>query len=218
MDVDSIGLLSLFAQQGKGGGGGAGGAGILAGLFAYFVIVFVLFIITVIGRWKAFEKAGQPGWAGIVPIYEFYIRAQLAKKESPWFILYVVGILVCLPLWIVAEFIVTIEYAKKYDRSAGFGIGLVLLPYIFYPILGFGSSEFVGRRRRDYDDDDDDEEEEEERPRRRSRAQDEDDEEERPRPRGRNKRDEDEEEERPRGRNKRDEDDEDEERPRRPRR
>jgi hypothetical protein len=39
---------------------------------------------------------------------------------------------------------VAIALAEKFGKGAGFGIGLAFLPFIFYPILGFGSATYVG--------------------------------------------------------------------------
>ncbi|MBP3959292.1 hypothetical protein J8F10_28950 [Gemmata sp. G18] len=152
--LNANGLGSLFAQQNN----DAAGAGILAGLMIYLVIVFALAIISIVGMWKVFEKAGQPGWAAIVPFYNLYIlTVEVAKKEILWFILLVIGFVVCGPLALIALFVVNIEVAKKFGKDALFGIGLTLLGFIFYPILGFGSAQYAsGKKRRSRDDVDED--------------------------------------------------------------
>jgi hypothetical protein len=88
------------------------------------------------GMWKVFEKAGQPGWAAIVPFYNLYILTmEIAKKEVLWFIVYVF-------LAPVGGVIVGMEVAKRFGRSDGFGIGLGLLPFVFYPMLGFSDARY----------------------------------------------------------------------------
>lgn len=165
--------ISLFAQQNQfgGGGGGGGGAGVLAGIAAYLAFVLVLLLITFVGMWKVFEKAGQPGWAAIIPFYNFYVMTILiAKKEMLWFILFLIGSFICGPLAIVASFVVNLEIASKFGKGAGYGIGLTLLPFIFYPMLGFGSARYRGGKSsvvNDFDDEDEEEEDEDDRPRRR---------------------------------------------------
>ncbi|VTR91404.1 Uncharacterized protein OS=Pirellula staleyi (strain ATCC 27377 / DSM 6068 / ICPB 4128) GN=Psta_1379 PE=4 SV=1 [Gemmata massiliana] len=153
--LNASGLVSLFAQN----DGDAVGAGLLAGLAAYIAVVFVIFIITAIGKWKVFEKAGQPGWAAIIPLYDFYVTTQIAKKEILWFILFLVGIF-CFPISIVAVVaivVVNLEVATKFGKGAGYGLGLSFLPFIFYPLLGFGDARYSGgkkKRASDVDEDD----------------------------------------------------------------
>ncbi len=128
------------------------------GVFWLFMLVLV--IVMVVSLWKIFEKAGQPGWAAIVPIYNAYIlTVEIAKKEILWFILQFVPF-----VGIVAQFVVCIDVAKKFGKETGYGIGLALLPFIFFPMLAFGSAKYQGgrggsRRRDDYDDEDDYEDE-----------------------------------------------------------
>lgn len=107
---------------------------------AVFTILYLAVIVLVFaGMWKAFVKAGQPGWAGIVPIYNLYVLIMMAKKPVWWLILCFVP---CVN--IVILIIVFIEIAKQFGKDAGFGIGLALLGFIFWPILGFGDAKYQG--------------------------------------------------------------------------
>ncbi|HEX4607263.1 MAG TPA: DUF5684 domain-containing protein [Urbifossiella sp.] len=122
-------------------------------LIFLFMMMFVVAILA--AMWKVFEKAGQPGWAAIVPIYNNYVlTCEIAKKEILWFILMFVPF-----ISIVAYFIVCIEVAKKFGKDAGYGIGLAILPFVFFPMLAFTDAKYQGggRRRDDYDDDYEDE-------------------------------------------------------------
>lgn len=89
--------------------------------------------------WKTFEKAGKPGWAAIVPIYNIIVMVEIAGKPVWWVILFFVPL-----VNIIVPFVVLIEFAKKFGRSAGFGIGLALLSFIFFPILAFGDAKYIG--------------------------------------------------------------------------
>lgn len=152
-------VMPLFAQRNN---NDAAGAGMLAGLALYLVFLLVVVVLTIAGKWKVFEKAGQPGWAAIIPIYDFYIlHTEIAKrKDNTWFILYILGAVIgCLfPLALIALFIVNGEVAKKFGKGGGYGVGLTLLPFIFFPMLGFGSAQYQSSRRSNVDDYDDDEE------------------------------------------------------------
>lgn len=104
------------------------------------IILYVAFMIFMIASiWKVFVKAGQPGWAAIVPIYNLYILTQIAKKEAWWIVLFLIPI-----ANIVALFIISIEIAKNFGKDTGFGIGMALLGFIFWPILGFGDAQYQG--------------------------------------------------------------------------
>lgn len=127
------------------------------------VLVMVLFWLALVvamlaSMWKVFEKAGRPGWEAIVPVYNGYVlTVEIAKKEVLWFILLFIPF-----VGIVASFMICIDLAKKFGKDAGYGIGIALLPFIFFPMLAFGSAKYQGGGRRaddygDYDDGYDDE-------------------------------------------------------------
>lgn len=133
-------FLLLAQDDFPNGGGGAGVGGILAGggmMMCCLVFSLLPALIVIAGMWKTFEKAGKPGWAAIVPIYNMYVVTEISGKEILWFILMLVP---CVN--IVALFVVSMDVAKNFGQGPGFGIGLALLPYIFYPILGFGSARY----------------------------------------------------------------------------
>ena len=99
--------------------------------------VFVLLMIA--SMWKVFAKAGEPGWAAIVPIYNIIVWCKIVGRPAWWFILLLIP---C--VGIVIAIMLSIDLAKSFGKGAGFGIGMVLLPFIFIPILGFGSAQYVG--------------------------------------------------------------------------
>ena len=127
--MDSTAYADLGAQS---SGGGAGG--IIVSLFYLAVIVFLI-----ASMWKIFTKAGQPGWACIVPIYNIYVLTQIVGRPAWWIVLYFIPV-----VSIVVAIIMSIDLAKSFGKGAGFGLGLAFLSFIFYPILGFGSSQYVG--------------------------------------------------------------------------
>ena len=84
-----------------------------------------------------FAKAGQPGWAAIIPIFNWIVWCKVAGRPLWWIVL----LLICFP---VVYIILCIDTAKVFGKGAGFGIGLIFLPFIFFPILGFGSAQYQG--------------------------------------------------------------------------
>jgi hypothetical protein len=107
------------------------GAGFVAPL-----VFFTTVLLFVAGMWKTFSKAGKPGWACLVPIYNIVVMMQIAGRPAWWTLLMFIPI-----VGIVVSFIVMIDIAKAFGKGVGFGLGLAFLGLIFFPILGFGSAE-----------------------------------------------------------------------------
>ncbi|MCC6414829.1 MAG: signal peptidase I, partial [Opitutaceae bacterium] len=96
-------------------------------------------VLIIASVWKTFTKANQPGWAAIIPIYNVYILTKIVGRPW-WFIL-----LLLIPLVnIIVAIVLSIDLAKSFGKGAGFGIGIALLGFIFYPILGFGDATYKG--------------------------------------------------------------------------
>ena len=111
--------------------------GLLAILGAYLVVVLAIAILMIASMWKLFSKAGKPGWACIVPIYNYVVWLEIIKKPIWWIILLMVPI-----VNFIIIIIMFIEMAKAYGKSAGFGVGMIFLPYVFFPMLAFGDSTY----------------------------------------------------------------------------
>jgi len=126
--------MSLIAQSSSGGGGAAAAGGMFM-----LIVWLAVIVLVVVGFWKTFEKAGQPGWAAIIPIYNLYILCKIAGRPWWWIILMFIPI-----VSIVILAILSIDVAKSFGKGAGFGIGLWLLAPVFYPILGFGDAQYQG--------------------------------------------------------------------------
>jgi hypothetical protein len=103
------------------------------------IIGLLIALVLIVAMWKVFTKAGQPGWASIIPIYNIYIWCKIVGRPAWWIILMLiplVNFIVCI--------ILCIDLAKSFGKGAGFGIGLAFLGIIFLPILGFGSAQYQG--------------------------------------------------------------------------
>jgi hypothetical protein len=103
----------------------------------FLVVWAALLILVIAGMWKVFTKAGEPGWAAIIPIYNFLVLLKIAGKPMWWIILMLIPF-----VNLVIAIIVMISLAKNFGKGAGFALGLIFLPPIFYPILGFGSARY----------------------------------------------------------------------------
>lgn len=112
------------------------GAGV--GLFVGLIyLAFILLIV--VSCWKLFEKAGKPGWAAIVPIYNIIVLLEIVGKPVWWVVLFLIP---CVGL--VIAILVAIELAKAFGKGAGFGIGIALLGFVFLPMLAFGDAKYIG--------------------------------------------------------------------------
>ena len=116
--------------------GAEGGA--IAGLFLFLIILgAALEIICLAGMWKTASKAGQVGILACIPIVQIFIAMLIAKKPLWWVLLCLVPIVNFIVLLIVVH-----EISKRFGRGIGTTIGLVCLPFVFWPILGFGSAQY----------------------------------------------------------------------------
>ncbi len=99
-----------------------------------FLAVIVFFIAAM---WKVFSKAGHPGWAALVPIYNVVVMLQIAGRPVWWLLLFFIPV-----VNIIVSLVVAVDIAKNFGKGTGFGLGLWLFGFIFYPILGFGDAEY----------------------------------------------------------------------------
>jgi len=103
------------------------------------IIGLLIAVVLIVAMWKIFTKAGQPGWASIIPIYNIYVWCKIVGRPWWWLLLMLipfVNFIICI--------ILCIDLAKSFGKGVGFGIGLALLGFIFFPILGFGSAQYQG--------------------------------------------------------------------------
>jgi hypothetical protein len=100
---------------------------------------FVIFILIIVAEWKMYEKAGKPGWAVLIPIYNTIVMLEIVGKPWWWILLFLIpGINLIFAIWMLNLL------SKSFGKGVGFTIGLLFLSFIFIPILGFGDAEYVG--------------------------------------------------------------------------
>ncbi len=102
-------------------------------------LYLVVWVLIIISFWKIFEKAGKPGWASIIPVYNIIILLEIIGKPWWWLLLLLIpGVNIIFGIWMFN--LLSISFGK----NEGFTVGLVLLPFIFLPILGFGEDSYKG--------------------------------------------------------------------------
>lgn len=113
---------------------------LLGGIGAGAIIFGILgFIIGIVVLWRIYDKAGEPGWASLVPFYNMYVLFKITWGNGILFLLLLIPF-----ANLIIAIILPFKLAKAFGRGVGFGFGLLLLPIIFFPILAFGNSAYVG--------------------------------------------------------------------------
>lgn len=118
----------------------AGILGVLAGIgIALWLVIIAVAVLTLIGQWKVFKKAGKNGYECLIPGHSTYALLEIGGLNTALFFI------ILIPFGaIVLEFMTNIEMAKKFGKSAGFGVLMTFFPFVCYPILGLGSAKYSG--------------------------------------------------------------------------
>ena len=107
--------------------------------YAGMAISLILVGLLIASSWKVFTKAGQPGWASLIPIYNTVVLLEITEKPTWWFILFLIP-----GVNLIVSIVLTFALATAFNKSAMFGVGLLFLGIIFFPILAFGDAEYRG--------------------------------------------------------------------------
>ncbi|MDH5019943.1 DUF5684 domain-containing protein [Halobacterium rubrum] len=113
------------------GSGAGGGLALLVGL--------ALTVAIVAGYWKALEKAGEPGWAAIIPVYNLWVLVRASGNSWLWFVACLVPV-----VNLVATAKVFVNFAGQFGQGLVFGLATWLLPFVMMPLLGFGDYQYGG--------------------------------------------------------------------------
>jgi hypothetical protein len=93
----------------------------------------------IVAEWKIYTKAGKPGWAVLIPIYNTIVMLEIVGKPWWWILLMLIpGVNIVFVIWMINLL------SKSFGKDEGFTVGLLLLSIVFYPILGFGSAKYQG--------------------------------------------------------------------------
>ncbi|MEW5743037.1 MAG: DUF5684 domain-containing protein [Myxococcota bacterium] len=106
-------------------------------LLQHPTLFFMAVGFTLVGMWLTFEKARQPGWAALIPIYNVIVLARVAGAPMWTVLLYFVPV-----LNVFAALAHSLRIARHFGKSALFGFGLFFLGFIFWPVLGMGKAKY----------------------------------------------------------------------------
>ncbi len=133
-------IASLLAQITPDEAAGVGA--LIAGLGTAFVLfLFALAVLAIVAKWKINTKAGQPGWACLIPFYNIYVELLIAGMSPLWMLS-----LLCFFVYPVTWIIQQVKTAQRFGQGTGFALGLIFLNPIFLLILAFGSAQYVGEK------------------------------------------------------------------------
>lgn len=103
------------------------------------IIYVIVFAVIIASLWKIFDKAGEPGWAAIVPIYNIIVLLKIVDRPIWWIVLYLIP---CVN--IVPAILIPMDLAENFGKSKGWGFGmLVILGIVGYPMLAFGDAQYT---------------------------------------------------------------------------
>ena len=102
------------------------------------LIWLAVVVLMVASMWIVNTKAGQPGWACLVPFYNIYVMLKIAGKPGWWLVLFLLPV-----VNLVMAIITYIALAANFGKSTGFAIGMIFLPIVFFPMLAFGDAKYV---------------------------------------------------------------------------
>lgn len=113
-------------------------AAVLAAMIPYYIISLVIAVVAIVALWKIFTKAGEPGWASIVPIYNTYTMVKIAGYNPLMFLLFLIPL-----VNIVFGIMVMIRIGKAFGKGTGWSvIMLIIFNVIGMLILGFGNDQY----------------------------------------------------------------------------
>jgi hypothetical protein len=135
-------IAGLLAQAPLTTNQAAGIGAIIAGLgMGLMLFGLALLVLMIVARWKINTKAGQPGWACLIPFYNFYVELLVAGMSPLWLLS-----LLCFFVYPVTWIIQQVKTAQRFGQGTGFALGLIFLNPIFLLILAFGSAKYVAEQ------------------------------------------------------------------------
>jgi hypothetical protein len=134
--MSTLAFLLMQSDSGTSTAGNAAAAGIAGAMGLVWLAIAVVMIAAL---WKIFVKAGEPGWAAIIPIYNAIVILKIVGRPMWWIILFLIPF-----VNLIMFFIIAFDLAKVFGKGAGFALGMIFLGPIFYPILAWSDAKYQG--------------------------------------------------------------------------
>lgn len=121
---------------------GADAASFLSGMVLIIYLISIIgSLVSLIAMWKIFTKAGKPGWAAIVPIYNVVVLFEIVGLEW-WHVLVALFVPFAALIYII---IVDIKLAKVFGKGTGLILLLIFIPVVGQLMLAFGNASYNGQ-------------------------------------------------------------------------
>lgn len=102
------------------------------------VLYLIIAVVAIVAMWKIFVKAGEPGWAAVIPLYNTYTLVKIAGLNPLLFLLFLVPL-----VNVIFAIYVMIKIGEAFGKTVGWSvIFLVILSFIGMLMLGFGSETY----------------------------------------------------------------------------
>lgn len=124
---------------------GSSGVGWLLIFIPLFAVLLGLAIFEIVAVWRVYEKAGKPGWACLIPIYNYWVFAEIAGKPGWWGLALLLSVIPVIGtiFAVIVMVILSIGVARNFGKSDAFGvIGLWLFSAVGVPMLAFGPATY----------------------------------------------------------------------------
>ena len=108
--------------------------GFLGLIFQLAILAFFVWVF-----WRIFEKAGRPGWASLIPIYNVVVLLQIVGRPVWWIVLLLIPL-----VNLVVGFVLALDLSRSFGHDVAFALGLFFLGFVFYPLLAFGGDIYEG--------------------------------------------------------------------------
>jgi len=115
-------------------------SGLFAGVGLIGCLIYLaILVLTVAGLWKMFEKAGKPGWAAIVPIYNIVVIIEIIGKPLWWILLWLIPCVnIVIGIWGMNLLM------KSFGKDSLYTVLALFFPFIIFPVIGFGNDPYLG--------------------------------------------------------------------------
>jgi Family of unknown function (DUF5684) len=134
--MSTLAFLLMQSDSGTNAAGNAAAAGLMGAMGLVWLAVAVLMIAAL---WKIFVKAGEPGWAAIIPIYNAIVVLKIVGRPLWWIVLFLIPF-----VNLIMMFVVAFDLARVFGKGAGFALGMIFLGPIFYPVLAWSDAKYQG--------------------------------------------------------------------------
>jgi len=88
--------------------------------------------------WRLFQKADQPGWFALIPLFNMLVVLKLIGRPWWWLLLMLIP-----PINVLVSVLMVFDVARVFGKRTGFAFGLLFFSGVFLPLLALGDAEYT---------------------------------------------------------------------------